>query len=35
MPPGGVEARRRLIEKDHVGVADQCERQVQPAPLPA
>ena len=30
-----VEAGRRLVEEQHVGVADQAEREVQPAALAA
>jgi hypothetical protein len=38
--PGGaprrrVEARRRLVEEDQLGVADERQREVQPAPLAA
>jgi hypothetical protein len=31
----GVEARRRLVEEDQLGIADQREREVEPAPLAA
>ena len=31
----GIEAGRRLVEEDQVGIADQRERQVEPAPLAA
>ena len=34
-PRRGVEARRRLVEEDQLGVADQRQRQVQPPRLPA
>jgi hypothetical protein len=30
----GVEAGRRLVEEDQLRVADQAERDVEPAPLP-
>ena len=31
----GIEAGRRLVEEDQLGIADQREREVQPAQLPA
>ena len=31
----GIKAGRRLVEEDQVGIPNQCERQVEPAPLPA
>ncbi len=31
---GGVEAGGRLVEEQHVGVADDAEREVEPALLP-
>jgi hypothetical protein len=32
---GGVEAGRRLVEEDELGVADEREREVEPALLAA
>src|SRR4051794_4844501 len=34
-PGGGVEAGRRLVEEDQLGVADERQREVEPAQLPA
>ena len=34
-PRRGVEAGRRLVEEEQVGVADDAEREVEAAPLPA
>ena len=34
-PRGRVEAGRRLVEEDQVGVADQAQREVEPPPLAA
>jgi hypothetical protein len=33
-PGGGIEAGRRLVKEDQVGVADQRERQVEATALP-
>jgi hypothetical protein len=34
-PRGGVEARRRLVEEDQLGIADERDGEVQPPLLPA
>jgi hypothetical protein len=35
VPGGRVKAGRRLVEEDQLGVADQRQRQIEPAPLAA